>query len=176
MSPLTRAFIDQKNLQPTNEPEVWCIDTVQGFLPSFKKSFGIGNVIMRENDIEVLLDNDSQLNDLIIDSYLSIIASTTSSNNRVLAVQTYIVSQIIKKRVNRFDKKWLDFDIILCPITQRHHWYLIIVDSKKNLVVEFDSMPSHIQPKRRNINRLLKFFDIQHYFHNKTNVDFSLKQ
>ena len=121
MSPLTRAFIDQKNLQPTNEPEVWCIDTVQGFLPSFKKSFGIGNVIMRENDIEVLLDNDSQLNDLIIDSYLSIIASTTSSNNRVLAVQTYIVSQIIKKRVNRFDKKWLDFDIILCPITQRHH-------------------------------------------------------
>jgi hypothetical protein len=170
--PLKRTSIDQNSLQPANEPEVWSIDTVQGLLPSFKKPFDVANVTMRQSDIELLLNKDGDLNDLIIDGYLSIIASKAPSHSRVLAVQTHIISQIIDKRLNRFDKKWLSFDIIFCPINQNHHWYIIILDLKKKLIVEFDSMPNHILPRRQNMNRLLKTLDIQHYFHAKTNIDF----
>lgn len=169
---LKKTLIDQTKLQPSNEPEVWSIGTVQGLLPSFKTSFEIGNVLMGLNDIELLLNEDGDLNDLIIDGCLSLIASTAPTHKRVLAVQNYIVLQIIEKRIKRFNKKWLDFDIILCPIVQYHHWYLIIIDFKEKLVLEFDSMPNNTLPKRQNMNRLLKYLDIQYYFHHKTNIDF----
>jgi Ulp1 family protease len=130
-------------------------------------------VIMTENDIRLLVHQDGDLNDLIIDGYLSLIVSKVTSEKKVLAAQTYVVSQIIQKKLKRFDTTWLHSEIIIRLINQNHHWYLIIIDNKNKLVVEFDSMPDHRIPRRQNIERLLGLFDIQHYFHHKSRLDFT---
>jgi hypothetical protein len=172
MLEMNRTSIDQQKLELFNQPEVSSIDTVEGLLPSFKSQFDVGNIRMEQKDIRLLLNNNGDLNDLIIDGYLSILASIAPTNNRVLAVESYLVSQIIEKRFKQFDKTWLNFDIILCPVNQEHHWYLVIIDSKDKIILELDSMPNLTLPRRRNINRIMKYFDIQHYFHNDENIDF----
>ena len=111
--PLLRKIIgNQQNLGPAIEADVLTIDTVQTILPSFKESFDVADVSMKKKEINTLLDDRGDLNDIIIDAYLSMIASTVQSTNTVLAVPCHQISAILTKRLKRFDLSWLAYDVI----------------------------------------------------------------
>ena len=69
-------------------------------------------------------------------------------------------------------RTWLEHDLILCPINQKYHWYIVIIDIKQQLVVELNSLTSHDSPRAQNITRLLHVLNIQHYLKTGTDVDF----
>ena len=52
------------------EPDMWTIDTVQGLLPTFTDILKVGPVQMKKDDIKILLDNDSNIKDIVIDAHL----------------------------------------------------------------------------------------------------------
>ena len=168
---LRKTLIDRTKLEPAVEPEVWSIATVQGLLPTFTRSFDVGPVVMQQTDIDLLLNNDGDLNDLVINGHLFISSTTTHTDCKALAVQSYYVSQIIDNRLRRFEPSWLKHDMILCPINQNHHWYIVILDLKEKLVVELDSMASHDLNRSRNRERLLHVLDAQYYLENNNHLD-----
>jgi hypothetical protein len=127
---------------------------------------------MEKKDVENLLNNEGDLNDLIIDAQLCTIVSVASSGNRVLALPSHQVSQIIDNRLNRFSTTLVNYDVVLCPINQNHHWYLIIIDIKQKLVVELDSLLSTNLPRAQNMSRLLHFLDLQYCLKHGDNIDF----
>ena len=128
---------------------------------------------MDKKDVELLLNSEGDLNDLIIDSQLLTIASAASPGARVLAILTHQVSQIIDYQMKCFSKTLVDYDVVLCPINQNHHWYLIIIDMKQKVVVELDSMLTANLPRLQNMNRLLHFLDIQYCLKHGTSIDFN---
>jgi hypothetical protein len=148
-------------LQASKEPEEWSIGTVQGLFPSFTRSLCVNSVGMEKKDVDLVLNSEGDLNDLIINAQLLTIASAVSLGSRVLAVPTHETCQIIYSQLNCFRVSWTDYDVVLCPINQNHHWYLIIIDIKQKLIVELDSLPSANLPKDQNMNRLLHFLDMQ---------------
>ena len=123
--------------------------------------------------MELLLNSEGDLNDLIVDAQLLTIASAAPSGYRVLAMPTHKVSQIIDYKLNRFATTLVDYDAVLCPINQNHHWYLIIIDIKQKVVVESDSLLTANLPKTQNMNRLLHFLDIQHSLKHDIRIDFN---
>jgi len=172
LPPLEKIYLDQNALSANTEPEASTIDTVQGLLPSFKKPFDVGPIEMKPSDIKTLLDKDGDINDLIIDGHLLITASNGSPDYKILTVPSYLTTQIIDKQLKQMPKTWLDHDLILCPINQKHHWYLVIIDLKRQLVVQLDSLLKHDLPRSRNITHLLHVLNIQHYFRNGTDINF----
>ena len=168
---LRKTLIDQNKLEPTMEPDVWSITTVQGLLPTFTRSCDVGPVQMQQSHIDLLLDTDDNLNDLIINGHLFISSTTTPTDCKAFAVQSHSVSHIIDNRLRRFEQSWLKHDMILCPINQNQHWYIVILDLKEKLVVELDSMPSHNLNRSRNRERLLHVLDTQYYLKNNRHLD-----
>jgi hypothetical protein len=169
---LDKIKLDQSNLQSALEAEVWSIGTVQGLLPTFSRPFNIGPVQMKKNDIETLLAPNGDINDLVINGHLFITASTAQVNIRVLALQSYVVSEMIENRLRSLRNVWLDYDIILCPINQNKHWYLVILDIKQKLILEIDSLPTHNIPRSQNITRLLHVLNIQSLLREQTEISF----
>ncbi|CAF3851389.1 unnamed protein product, partial [Rotaria magnacalcarata] len=118
---LNKTLIDQNNLTVTTQPEPWTIETVQGLLAAFKEYFHVGPIQIKSNDMKILLDSGGDINDLIIDAHLSITATQSTSNQRVLALASHTVSEILEKRLKELKHIWLDYDIVLCPINQKQH-------------------------------------------------------
>ena len=96
---LKRTTLNHDNCRAAIEPDVWSIETVLGLIPSFKDAFEVGDAIMTTKEINIILNENGDLNDLIIDGYLSMIASIVPSNIRVLAIPVYRISQMIEKRL-----------------------------------------------------------------------------
>ena len=166
-------LLDQTSLQAPKEPEECSIDTVQGLLRIYAQSLSVNDVEMEQKDVKLLLNSEGDLNDLIIDAQLSTIASAAPSGNRVLAMPTHQISQIINYRLNRFGTTLEDYDALLCPVNQNHHWYLIIIDIKQKVVVQLDSLLTVNLPRTQNMNRLLHFLDIQHSMKHDSSIDFN---
>ncbi|CAF2072354.1 unnamed protein product [Rotaria magnacalcarata] len=118
---MDKITLDQSTLAENMEPDEWTINTVQDLLPTFTDTLKIGSVQLKKDDIKTLLDNDADINDLIINVHLLIIASTAPFHKRVLAVESHTVSDIIENKLKNIRTSWLDYDIILCPINQKHH-------------------------------------------------------
>ncbi|CAF4693049.1 unnamed protein product, partial [Rotaria socialis] len=154
------------------EPDEWTINTVHDLLPTFTDTLKIGSVQLKKDDIKTLLDNDADINDLIINVHLLIIASTAPFHKRVLAVESHTISDIIENKLKNIRTSWLDYDIILCPINQKHHWYLMIIDLEQHLFIQFDSLPAHDIPRRQNLERLIHILNTQYYLKYDTNIDF----
>lgn len=171
-SELQKISFDQTGLTATTEPDDYTMDTVDGLLPLFTAYLNVGPIRIRLDDIKVLLDKQGDLNDLIINAHLFVTATAASLQKRVLAVQSYVISEIIQKRLKRITTPWLDYDIILCPINQKHHWYIIIIDIQRKIIVEFDSLPTHDLPRTQNMNRLLHVLGIQHKLKTQTPINF----
>ena len=172
LPPLEKMYLDQSALSTNTEPEASTIDVVLGLLPSFKKPFDVGSIELKPIHIQTLLDKNGDINDLIIDAHLLITASSGSSHYKILTVPSYLTRQIIDQQLKQMPTNWLDHEIILCPINQKHHWYLVILDLKRQLVIQLDSLLKHDLPRSRNITRLLHVLDIQHYFRNGTDINF----
>jgi hypothetical protein len=169
---LQKIIFDQTNMQSALEPDVFSIGTVQGLLPSFDRPFNVGSIQMEQKTIDLLIQKETDLNDLIINGHLSLTVSAAPTNGRVLALDSLIVSEIVDKRLKRIDNTWLDYDIILCPINQEKHWYLIILDLKKNLILELDSLPTFHIPRSQNINRLLHVLNMQSILRGQGEIPF----
>ena len=169
---LQKIRLDQNNLALAVEPEPLIIDTVQGLLRSFTRPFDIGSIEMKPDNIKTLLDSDGDLNDLIIDAHLLLTASNASPEYNILTVPSYLTKQIVDKQLKQMPKTWLDYDMLLCPINQGYHWYILIVDLKRKHIVQLDSLPTHNIPRSVNLTRLLHVLNIQHYFRTDANIDF----
>ena len=61
------------------KPDMWTIDTVQSLLPAFTALLKVRSVQMKTDDIKVLLDNDSNINDIVIDAHLFTTATIAPS-------------------------------------------------------------------------------------------------
>ncbi|CAF1422336.1 unnamed protein product [Rotaria magnacalcarata] len=59
--------------------------------------------------------------------------------------------------------KQLDYDIVLCPINQKQHWYLIVLDLETKLILQFDSLRTHDLPRAQNMNRLILHLNAQNF-------------
>lgn len=168
---LKKTVVDQNGLKLATEPEVWSINIVQTLLPTFTRSFDVGPVLLQPSDIDRLLAHDVDVNDLIINSYLFVSSTTVATRGTALAISSYFVSNIIENRLRRFEKSWLDYEMILCPIHQDHHWYIVILDLKQKVVVELDSLVSHNLNRDLNRERLLHVLDTQYYLKNNQHLD-----
>lgn len=42
---------------------------------------------------------------------------------------------------------WKDIDFVYCPINYRAHWFLVVIDLNRGVLVLYDSMPSYISLK-----------------------------
>ncbi|CAM4985835.1 unnamed protein product [Rotaria socialis] len=153
------------------QPDKLAINAVQDLLPTFTDILKIG-LVQLKNDIKTLLDNDADINDLIINVHLLITASTAPFHKHVLVVESHTVSNIIENKLKYVRTSWLDYDIILCPINQKHDWYLMIIDLERNLFIQFDSLPAHDIPRIQNLERLIHILNTQHYLKHDTNIDF----
>ncbi|CAM4971875.1 unnamed protein product [Rotaria socialis] len=169
---MDKITLDQSTLAENMEPDEWTINTVHDLLPTFTDTLKIGSVQLKKDDIKTLLDNDADINDLIINVHLLIIASTAPFHKRVLAVESHTISDIIENKLKNIRTSWLDYDIILCPINQKHHWYLMIIDLEQHLFIQFDSLPAHDIPRRQNLERLIHILNTQYYLKYDTNIDF----
>ncbi|CAF3760562.1 unnamed protein product, partial [Rotaria sp. Silwood1] len=169
---IDKITFDQSTLAEGIEPDIWTIDTVQDLLPTFTDILRLGSIQIKKDDIKLLLDNDGDINDLIIDAHLYITATTAPFHKRVLAMETHTVSEIIQKKVKHIKKSWFDYDIILCPINQKHHWYLVIIDLERNIIIQYDSLPTHDLPRRQNLQRLIHMINIHNFLKNGTDIDF----
>ncbi|CAF4619150.1 unnamed protein product, partial [Rotaria sp. Silwood2] len=169
---IDKITFDQSTLAESVEPDIWTIDTVQDLLPTFTDILRVGPIQIKRDDIKLLLDNDGDINDLIIDAHLFITATTATFHKRVLAMDTHTVSEIIQKKIKHIKKSWSDYDIILCPINQKHHWYLVIIDLERNLIIEYDSLPTHDLPRQQNLQRLIHMINIHNFLKNGTDIDF----
>ncbi|CAF5016840.1 unnamed protein product, partial [Rotaria sp. Silwood1] len=169
---IDKITFDQSTLAEAMEPDIWTIDTVQDLLPTFPDILKVGPIQIQKDDMKILLDNDGNINDLIIDAHLSITATTAPFHKRVLALETHTISEIIEKKVKHIKKSWFDYDIILCPINQKRHWYLVIIDLERNLIIQYDSLPTHDIPRRQNLQHLIHMINIHHFLKNGTDIDF----
>ncbi|CAF3553711.1 unnamed protein product, partial [Rotaria sp. Silwood2] len=148
---IDKITFDQSTLAESVKPDIWTIDTVQDLLPTFTDILRVGPIQIKKDDIKLLLDNDGDINDLIIDAHLFITATTATFHKRILAMETHTVSEKIQKKIKHIKKSWFDYDIILCPINQKHHWYLVIIDLERNLIIQYDSLPTHDLPRRQKL-------------------------
>ena len=169
---IDKITLDQSTLAESMESDIWTIDTVQDLLPTFTDTLRVGPIQIKKDDIKLLLDNNGDINDLIIDAHLFITATTAPFQERVLPVETHAVSEIIEKRLKHITKSWFDYDIILCPINQKHHWYLVIIDLERNLLIQYGSLPTYDIPRRQYIQRLIHMINIHHVLKNETDIDF----
>ncbi|CAM4951852.1 unnamed protein product [Rotaria socialis] len=169
---VNKTLFDQNNLTVTTQPEPWTIETVQGLPPAFREYFHVGPIQIKANDMKILLDSGGDINDLIIDAHLFITATQSTSNPRVLTLASHAVSEILEKRIKQLKHIWLDYDIVLCPINQKQHWYLVVVDLQAKLILQFDSLPTHDLPRNQNMNRLIHHLNTQYYLRNDTDIDF----
>lgn len=122
--------------------------------------------------MNILLDNNGNINDLIIDAHLCITAMKSPLDQRVLALSTHIVSEIIERRFRQIQNVWLNYDIILCPINQKNHWYLVIIDIGRKLIVQFDSLPTHDIRRMENNMFLMHYLNAQHFLRNGVDINF----
>ncbi|CAF4666543.1 unnamed protein product, partial [Rotaria sp. Silwood2] len=169
---IDKITFDQSTLAESVEPDIWTIDTVQDLLPTSADILRVGPIQIKKDDIKLLLDNDGDINDLIIDAHLFITATTATFHKRILAMETHTVSEKIQKKIKHIKKSWFDYDIILCPINQKHHWYLVIIDLERNLIIQYDSLPTHDLPRRQNLQRLIHMINIHNFLKNRTDIDF----
>ncbi|CAF1364689.1 unnamed protein product [Adineta steineri] len=169
---LETIVLDQSNLQSAPNVDVLCIGVVQGLLPLFPRPFKVSSIQMEQRDINILLNESGNINDLIVNSHLRLIASNAPANNFVLVLDSLLVSNILRKDLKRFDATWFNYDIILCPIQQNNHWYLIILDIKKKLIVEVDTLSTVDIPRTQNLTRLLHVLNIQWLLRHKTAINF----
>ncbi|CAF1029304.1 unnamed protein product [Rotaria sordida] len=169
---IDKITFDQSSLAEGMEPDIWTIDTVQDLLPTFTDILKVGPIQIKKDDIKVLLDNDGNINDLIIDAHLFITATKAPFHKRVLALETYTISEIIEKKLKHIKKSWFDYDIILCPINQKRHWYLVIIDLERNLIIQYDSLPTHDIPRQQNLQHLIHMINIHHFLKTGTDIDF----
>ena len=169
---IDKITLDQSTLAESMESDIWTTDTVQDLLPTFTDTLRVGPIQIKKDDIKLLLDNNGNINDLIIDAHLFITATTAPFQERVLPVVIHVVSKIIEKRLKRITKSWFDYDIILCPVNLKHHWYLVIIDLERNLITQYDSLPTFDIPRRQNIQRLIHMINIHHVLKNETDIDF----
>ncbi|CAF4279642.1 unnamed protein product, partial [Rotaria sordida] len=101
---IDKITFDQSSLAEGMEPDIWTIDTVQDLLPTFTDILKVGPIQIKKDDIKVLLDNDGNINDLIIDAHLFITATKAPFHKRVLALETYTISEIIEKKLKHQNK------------------------------------------------------------------------
>ena len=164
-----KTILDVTDLPSAVQPEDYLIETVNGLLRGYKNGVNVGFIKISADDMKVLLDKNGDINDLIIDAHLSI----TASNERVLAIPTYLIRQIIFKKVKNIPISWLNYDILLCPINQNHHWYIIIIDLKNKLILQLDSLLKRDLPRLANMNHILHVLNLQHYLNTQTEIDFA---
>ena len=164
--------LDRTELPSAIEPQHHIIDTVKDLLSLYKKSINVHSITIGSTDIKILLEKNGDINDLIIDAHLSITASNISSTQNVLALPSYIIRQIISKTLKHLPIPWLNYDILLCPINQNHHWYIIIIDIKRKLILELDSLVTHDIPRTQNLNRLLHILTLQYYLKMNKEINF----
>jgi hypothetical protein len=169
---LEKKILDPINFLLTSEPDVSCNRTVLDRLASLTGQFEVGPAGIEPEDIQTLIEQNGDLNDSIINSHLYLTALNATANNRVLAMQTYFVSDIIENRLKQIRDTWLKYDIILCPISQSKHWYLLILDLKQKLILEFDSLRTHPIPRAQNLDRLLHFLNTQSLLTEKNDIKF----
>ncbi|CAF1437308.1 unnamed protein product [Adineta ricciae] len=170
--PMQKTTQHQTDLPPSVGPEDYIDEFVNDLLPIYEKGFLVGSIHIKLDDMTVLLSPNGDINDLIIDAHLFITASSTASNNKVLAVPSYLIRQIILKKLRTIPISWLNFDILLCPINQNNHWYIIIIDRKKNLILELDSSVKHDMPRLTNMKRILHILHLQHFLKTHKGIDF----
>ncbi|CAF1043439.1 unnamed protein product [Adineta ricciae] len=170
--PMQKTTRHQTDLPPSLGPEDYIDEFVNDLLPIYEKGFLVGSIHIKLDDMTILLSPNGDINDLIIDAHLSITASSAASNNKVLAVPSYLIRQIILKKLRTIPISWLNFDILLCPINQNNHWYIIIIDRKKNLILELDSSVKHEMPRLTNMKRILHILHLQHFLKTHKGIDF----
>lgn len=169
---LDKILLDQNSLSSPPEPDVLSIGVVQDLLPKFNRPFKVCSIQMEQHHIEDLRDENKNLNDLVINSHLRLTASTAPGNKRVLALDSLIVSDILRKNLKHVHTTWANYDIILCPIQQSSHWYLLILNLEERLIIEFDTLPTITIPRAQNITRILQILNIQNLFLHQHDIDF----
>ena len=129
---------------------------------------------IKKDDIRLLLDNDGDINDLIV--YLLITAITAPFHKRVLEVETHIVSMIIEKTLKHIKKSWFQYDIILCPTSQKYHWHLVLTDVGQNFIIQYNTLSAHDTRCLHNLLCLVCMINIHYFLKNDTDVDFDKSQ
>ncbi|UJR13059.1 hypothetical protein I4U23_000085 [Adineta vaga] len=170
---LQNAALDRTHLPVDVEPEDVIIEVINGLLPSYKNGFTVDFIQIKLDDMNVLLEKDGDINDLIIDAYLSITASNAPSDDKVMAVPSYLMRQIIFKKIKGLPKNWLNYDVLLCPINENHHWYIIIIDLKNKLMLQLDSLVTHNLPRLINMDRTLHMLNLQYVLKTQSGIDFT---
>ena len=127
---------------------------------------------MEQRHIDSLCDVKENITDAIINSHLRLTASTAPGNKRVLALDSLLVSDIVTKNLKHIHTTWANYDIILCPIRQSNHWYLLILNLEERLIIQFDTLPTLKIPRAQNITRILHVFNIQNLFSHQKDIDF----
>jgi hypothetical protein len=171
LSDLRKVSIDETILDSRIEPDDAAMDVVQGLLPTFIRPFDVGLVRLNKEDISRLCNKDGLLNDMIINAYLHIIASAPASN-RIFAVSSYFVSKILRKMIDSIKCSWLSYDIILCPINDNNHWYIIIFNMKEKLIVQLDSLSKHQISRSENLIRLASYLNTQFILKTGNTMDY----
>lgn len=77
---LKKVILDRNTLPAAPEPEVWSIDKVHNLFESLPSSFKAGSIQMENQHIRNVIHPDTDLSDLIINSYLRIVASAAPGN------------------------------------------------------------------------------------------------
>jgi hypothetical protein len=170
LSDLQKVSIDQTILDSRIEPDDAAMDVVQGLLPSFIRPFDVGLIRLIKEDINRLCNKDEYLNDMIINAYLYIIASASTSN-RIFAVPSYFVSKILRKTIDNIKCIWLSYDIILLPINENNHWYIVIFDIKEKLIIQLDSLLKHQISRSQNMIRLANYLNTQYILKTGTTMN-----
>ncbi|CAF3132188.1 unnamed protein product [Rotaria sp. Silwood2] len=88
---LEKILFKQTGLTEPEAPEAWTIGTVKGILPRFNTHFIVGQIQLKQNDIKLLLDFQSYLNDPIIYAHLFITASA-AVHQKTCITATYMLN------------------------------------------------------------------------------------